>query len=405
LANGLSIFLGFPCSIAFYFIAASGVKIDYGFYNLDIYVYMIIFIYEILTIMFLAMAYKDGYISGIRKPLKTFLAVNSNAVNYKVFTFILVCASISILLYLHYIFDFELISQPRRLYELSRENFGFLFFILGFFLRLSVLLLLMSNFSRKYTLCLIIFLISIFTGAKINSYGIMMIGLIYFIVYKKKGRFEKKDLIKLGSVSLFVAYILTRLTFQNFGDSSVTLLELFVRYINEPMNNIVLLIQSFNEYFEGFSWGNVFLENNIVSHIPRFIFPEKPHMFGVFSIADKYFPEIVDLGVGAPSFGTEGNVFVDWGIIGMLILLFTRCLISWVQGRLTKIITIDLVGLDKYSFIYFALLLIFSDFYLLTIPPAAPLFDNALIISLMALFFGVRRMMLLGGIKRSKADD
>jgi len=245
----------------------------------------------------------------------------------------------------------------------------------------------MSNFRGKGLLFTVLLAFSIFTGAKVNTYVIIMFAAMYFIVFSRAGRLNLKLLIKLFIIAFPLVYLLIWLTFQ---DSEINIFELLVAYVNEPWNNFTLLVQSFDLHFRDFFFGALTWENNVVSRIPRLLFPEKPYLFGGFRLADEYFPETVALGIGAPSFGSEGIVYADWGVLGLLMLISLKWLLSWVLGRLTCLLTFNQTGSIQGNFLYFGVLLIMADIYFLTLPPSNNLVDNLVVVIGLSLLFGIK---------------
>ncbi len=389
LANAYGLFLTLPCAMAYYYLFNNGMQIDYGAYDLNPTVYVLVFCFQALTFLVAYGCYRSGYRYGASRPTRRLLHVNANAWSYKFTTVLMVTISVTTLLYVHAAFGFQYLLEPRQLYEVSRENFGTHYFLLGFSLRLAALLLMMSNLRGKRALFVALLTFSVFTGAKVNTYIIVMFAAMYFIVFHRAGRLNGRLLIKLGLIAAPLVYLLISLTFQS---SEVNIFELLVAYVNEPWNNFCLLAQSYGHYFRDFFGGALTWENNVISRIPRLLFPDKPYLFGGFRLADEYFPETVALGIGAPSFGAEGIVYADWGMLGLILLAIFKGLLSWFLGRITCLVSRDQVRQPNGNFFYFGTLLILADMYFLTLPPSNNLVDNLLIVVLLSLVFGIRRV-------------
>lgn len=388
LANAYGLFLTLPCALAYYLIFSDDSGIDYGSYLLQPSVYIWIFCFQGLVFLAGYAGYRSGFRYGVRHPSPAIIHVDNGALSYKMITLFMVILAVGILVYVHAAFGFAYIFEPRRLYEVSREGYGTHYFALGFSLRLAALLLLMSNFRGKGLLFTALLAFSVFTGAKVNTYVIVMFATMYFIVFARGGRLNVKLLIKLALIALPLVYLLIWLTFQ---DSEINIFELLVAYVNEPWNNFTLLVQSFDEHFYDFFLGALTWENNVISRIPRPLFPEKPYLFGGFRLADAYFPETVALGIGAPSFGSEGIVYADWGVFGLLMLVSLKWLLSWVLGRFTCLVTHNQTGSIQGNFLYFGVLLIMADMYFLTLPPSNNLVDNLVVVIGLSVLFGIRR--------------
>jgi hypothetical protein len=388
LANAYGMFLTLPCALAYYYLFGGQIGIEYGQYDLQSSIYVWIFCFQASVLLAGYGGYRSGFRYGERNPSRALLHVNAEGATYRLLTALMVALAVGILLYVHAAFDFAYLFEPRRLYEVSREGYGTHYFALGFSLRLAALLLLMSNFKGKYLLFAALMAFSVLTGAKVNTYIIAMFATMYFIVFRRAGKVNGKLLISLALIALPLVYLLIWLTFQ---DSEVNILELLVAYVNEPWNNFSLLVQTYDRHFHDFFLGKLTLENNIISRIPRPLFPEKPYLFGGFRLADEYFPETVALGIGAPSFGAEGIVYADWGVFGLLMLLGLKWLLSWMLGRITCLLTRDQIGSTRGNFLYFGMLLIMADLYFLTLPPSNNLVDNLFVVAALSLLFGIRR--------------
>ena len=389
LANGFWLFLSLPCAIAYFFIYKdSSGNISFGSYSLSANTYLFVYYFQIASLLSSLSCYKIGFRYGLRHPAKSLYIVDEGSRTYRLVTFFVLIFSIFILLYVHSVFGFELLLDPRRLYEASRSDYGLHFFLLGVALRLGVLLVLLSSFYHKKKIIFLLILFSVFTGAKINTQVIVLFVVAYYILFYRNGSIGFKHFILLGMISLPVIYLLISLTFKG---SEADIFLLLVSYINEPWNNFSLLVQSFDQNFSDFFYGLLTLENNFVSHIPRPLFPDKPYLFGLFRLADQYFPEVVSLGIGAPSFGTEGIAFADFGVAGLFFLIITRGVIAWVLGRISCILTRDQANNGSGNFIYFGFMMVFSDLYFLTLPPSNPLLDNLIVILLLSVFFGIKK--------------
>lgn len=389
LANAYYLFLTLPCAMAFYYLFSIGPVIDYGSYDLNLDIYLMVFWFQAATMLVAYMCYRSGYLRGLRHPTVQLLQVKVEAWPYKTATLLMTLLSVGTLLYVHFKFGFEFILEPRRLYEASREGFGTHYFLLGLSLRLAALLLMMSDLRRKWIYFVALLVFSVLTGAKINTYIILMFGAMYYIVFLRAGRINIGLIIKLGLIALPLVYLLIYLTFQ---DSEYGILQLLVAYVNEPWNNFILLVQSYHHHFQEFFGGMLTFENNVISRIPRPLYPEKPYLFGGFRLANAYFPETVALGIGAPSFGTEGIVYADWGVFGLFLLALFRAVQSYYLGRVSAIVCQSNVRQLSGNFLYFGILLILADLYFFTLPPSNNMADNLITIVLLSLVFGIRRV-------------
>lgn len=206
---------------------------------------------------------------------------------------------------------------------------------------------------------------------------------MFYLLFSLKIKFE--SLFKISLALMLMASIMVLITFKS---SDANFFELLIGYINEPWNNFILLVQSFDHNFTSTFNGQLLFENNITSRIPRFFYPDKPYLsFGGYRLGMQYYSDNIALGIGSPSFGSEGIVYADWGVSGLILLLIYKYACFLILGRLvSKIQKIPY----QYSFIYFGLILIFSDFNFLVLPPASTLIDNIILIIIISLVIGVK---------------
>lgn len=386
LANAYSLFLTLPAALLYYASFERNGSIDYGDYQLNAIVYISDFCFQVVSLLLSLALYRWGYQQRQRAPSRHFLAVDTSKASYWRTTSMLIFISVSTLIYVHSAFGFELLFEPRRLYELSRADFGSEFFLLGLTLRLAALLVLMSTARRRALIFVILLIFSVMTGAKVNTYIMLMFATSYYVVFHRRGRIPIALLLKLLLVAAPVVYILIAITFQGV---ETNIIELLVAYVNEPWNNFVLLAQSYDQHFHHLFGGLLTWENNTISRVPRLLFPDKPYLFGGFRLADEFFPQTVALGIGAPSFGAEGIVYADWGVAGLAMLMLFKSACFWLLGRITSTL-VSAPEARRFGFLYFGLLLVLSDFFFFTLPPSNNLVDNTLIVLVLAIVFGIR---------------
>lgn len=388
LANSFYLIITLPCALAYYIIFVEGDRIWYGSFWLDSLSYSVLFCLQVVVVFLGYVFYRFGYQGVMCGSVRTFYFIKTGTLSFFLFAILSFVISVSVVLYVHASFGFTYLFAPRRLYELSRDGFGLHYFIFGFFLRLSAILILFSRFRFRLAFLVFLFFFSIFTGAKVNSYVILMISLFYYFVFVERGILRFRIILLFSLILAPMVLLLLKVTFLS---SNVNIFLLLVAYANEPWNNFILLVQTFVDRFDSLFFGSIWLENNIVSRIPRFLFEGKPYVYGGFRIANEYFPENVALGLGAPSFGQEGMYFVDFGYFGLFLQVCVKCILFWFLGRFSAISIKFNPGLSVGKFYYFSLILICSNIYLVILPPSNNLFDNFLIFAFLGVFFGVRR--------------
>jgi hypothetical protein len=225
-------------------------------------------------------------------------------------------------------FGIKIFTNPREVYTETRLGYGLIYFLGHIFVILFFILT--SYWSKNIIIpaVLSIFL-SYPLGTKTYVLQILVISLyMYVFMEGKKISFVKFTTIALTFlISLFLAFIVMTpyVTINHLS----TMLYDFLNYSDYSRNFMLLL-----KYLKGFYFGQITLENNLFSLIPRMLFPDKPKIFGVFRLALEFYPSWTLGFTGAPSFGVFGGVFADFGWLSLLIIIFNATLSGFVIGIL-----------------------------------------------------------------------
>jgi hypothetical protein len=216
------------------------------------------------------------------------------------------------LLYMPVLIEFSyLLSDPRRIYELTRTGYGLNTFGSALLSFIAYAIFLMS--SRRYGL---LFYVALF-------------GLIYF--KGTKGQFFIIASIFVISKVYFEGfkYSLTKSAIYITAFAGLAISIFTINYRGE-VENIILTMAGYSDYnrngalvvqdksFSSYE-GKLSFEMLWVPKVPRAIWPNKPKSFGEFRLAEQYFPSWFALDQGAPSFGI-GFYFADFGMFSFLVV-------------------------------------------------------------------------------------
>lgn len=235
---------------------------------------------------------------------------------------------IALLIYLPVLLEFsEFITRPREIYVRTRTGYGLNYFLSLFFANLSFLVFL---FSKRMSFLL----------------NILFLGLLFFVIgmHGSKGAF----------VTVFFIYLLYLVYNKNISQSfsiifrygaifGVVMSALFYFTLPETMKeNFLNSIVKYSDYTRhavmvvdnppNVQYGKLMFEDNVISLVPRKIYPQKPKDYGSFYLSKYYFPEWFYGDTGSPAFGV-GTIFADFREVSLLVTL----LLSIFVGMLTKI--------------------------------------------------------------------
>jgi hypothetical protein len=235
--------------------------------------------------------------------------------------------AVSFALYLPVLLKFrELVANPREIYELTRTGYGLNFFISATLCYLALVLLLFTSRVKRTELTIFVVLCLGFVWLH-GSKGQMLLVIFILAIYWVYGRGRRVSLphFLVFTVALcalgIVSFLVTTPGLILEGVSGVA-------GYSEYTRNGMLVIDS----DIGPLYGQLTLENQLYSRIPRVLFAEKPSDFGDFFLAEHFFPDAFARGQGAPAFG-NGALFADFGPIALPLLLIAGLL----NGALLKV--------------------------------------------------------------------
>jgi hypothetical protein len=150
-------------------------------------------------------------------------------------------------------------------------------------------------------------------GSKGNMLGIIFILAMYY-VYVAKRRVSFIGIIAMAGGLILAVMLMFLLTTPGvLLDNGVMNL---VGYSEYTANSMTVIDSNL-----GPLCGQLTLEEQIYSRLPRLLDPNKPRDFGEFYLAERFFPAAYERGTGAPAFGF-GAQFADFGPVTPLILGF-----------------------------------------------------------------------------------
>lgn len=291
---------------------------------------------------------------------------------------------IALLVFLPVLLEFsEFILAPREIYVRTRTGYGLNYFGSLFFANLSFIVFL---FSRRINLLS----------------RILFLGILFFVVgaHGSKGAF----------VTLFFIYLMYLVYIRNISQSfaitfryvivlGVVMTTLFYFTLPETMKeNLLNGIVNYSDYTRHAvmvvddppkaQYGKLMFEDNVISLIPRKVYPQKPKDYGSFYLSKYYFPEWFYGDTGSPAFGV-GTYFADFREASLVVIFF----LSMGIGMLTKIFVNRVMRYKSPS--DFIMLLYFAGVPLLNIGAGSLLIPHLVMTLLIALFVNLFRRVNL----------
>jgi hypothetical protein len=208
------------------------------------------------------------------------------------------------------------ILNPRVIYEQTRSGFGLNFFLSATLCYLALILFLFQKSSRLEFISFIIATLFFMWlhGSKGHMLGIILILGMYY-VYGAKRRISFAGFAWVVGGLLSIVMILFLLTNPGILLNEGVVKNL-VGYSSYTANSMMVIDSNLGPLD-----GQLTLENQIYVRVPRLLDPDKPHDFGEFYLAKRFFPAAYERDTGAPAFGF-GTVFADFGAVAPLFLGF-----------------------------------------------------------------------------------
>ena len=226
------------------------------------------------------------------------------------------------------IFGLEVLLHPRIVYQQTRLGFGPITFGLSMFAKLFLIFGLFY-FRKKWLLLLLASMLVYILGSKSN---LIMFFIIYFyykvFIEEKYISLNRFILISIGGfIFLLTIYFIfsPNLTMKQWS----LVLMYFSQYADYNFNFSILI-----DKLQHFYYGLLALENNLYAFLPRFIYPDKPTIYGVFKLSYLIFPEATLKFTGAPSFGIFGPFYADFGYLGILFIFIKYFLYGYILGAI-----------------------------------------------------------------------
>ena len=393
-----AIVLELPAAIYSYsqFDGNSGVR---NSYELSESTYGLLFIFYLVFIMSQVFFTVEGLKVSKTKLQRCIVYTDNKEPTYRIIFFAFFLSSLFLSLYLQSVFKFEYILDPRRLYEQTRDGYGNIYFTTGTFIRIAFFMNLFSSFSqsKKFFFGTVLFLLALITGSKSYPYSLGLYMVSYLLVFKYNNALPKRLVLSLFGLAAPLALLLTKLSFGDFGetptDLSYKVSQIIASYVNEGFNNTVLLINTFDARFGEHFNGGLLLEDNLLSRIPRFLYPDKPYYFGSYRLSYEYFYTSTLANQGYVTFGRFGALFADFGYLGFLLPLITSSISSYFSGYLLGLII--RINNPKYSFVFFYLLLSISLVNFVSVPPGNNIVEDFLLLSLLLIILPSKHLSLM----------
>jgi hypothetical protein len=205
------------------------------------------------------------------------------------------------------------ILNPRVIYEQTRTGYGVNFFLSTTLCYFGLALFLFQKSSRLefiafITVCLLFVWMH---GSKGHMLGILFILAMYY-VYVAKRRVSFMGIAATAGGLILAVLLMFLLT--NPGIILNNGVVNLVRYSEYTANSMIVIDSNLGPLY-----GQLTLEQQIYSRLPRLLDPGKPSDYGEFYLAKRFFPAAYERGTGAPAFGF-GTLFADFGPVAPLLL-------------------------------------------------------------------------------------
>jgi hypothetical protein len=230
-----------------------------------------------------------------------------------------------ILLYLPILVEFRAyLAEPRTIYAMTRTGYGPLFFgstlfaTLGFVTYLFYKQKSLLGATSYYVLCAGL---TFWHGSKGQILNYVLIWMLYrvYVARKKVSALAALSLVGLAGV-ITVGSFAAFGSFADIYDLSTNL----VGYADASRNAMKVIDDpQARTYF-----GELTVENEFYSRIPRVLMPSKPTDYGAFALGKKYDPAQYRAGEGAPNYDI-GLTYADFGSFAMIYLCLSSGVVAW----------------------------------------------------------------------------
>ncbi|WP_141396571.1 hypothetical protein [Sphingomonas adhaesiva] len=210
-----------------------------------------------------------------------------------------------------------LITEPRRIYELTRTGYGLNTFGSSLLSFVAYAIFLMSSKKNGWLFYLALFPLVYLKGTKGQFFVLASI----FVIYKVYFEGFKYSVTRSAIYIIAFAGMATVLFTVNYRGEVENIVLTMAGYSDYNRNGaLIVQDKSFAPY-----GGQLSTEMLWIPKIPRAIWPNKPKSFGEFRLAEQYFPSWFALDQGAPAFGI-GLYFADFGWFSFAVVPFVQFL-------------------------------------------------------------------------------
>ena len=216
------------------------------------------------------------------------------------------------------------IENPRLFYANMRIGGGIIYFIIIpltmflYFYYISKLNFSSGKCTKNYikaiiaTVLITLFIYQFGQKSSILTIGVLLLTTVYY-----KGSPKKRNGVLLIFGTIFaVAFVWIFILYTVQQDIKFTGILRNLAGYSDYLTNFNDLVDNLDH----FTWGRTFFEDEIFAYIPRFLWPDKPVLYGSLKLGLEV-PRLVDWTLsltGAPSFGPIGSAYADFGVVGVL---------------------------------------------------------------------------------------
>lgn len=351
------------------------------------YIYILIY----YGVYYLAIA-SGYYLFYKENRIKNYLISKINLLNdapkqnYSIFKNIIIGIIFLICLVIIFSVPIEYLKNPRILYENTRLGFGHIYFLLSMLLNIYFIFAMFTE--KKYYYMIIVFILLYFTGSKSRMLLPIEMFFLYYFYVRNDDRSNIKKILLWGAGIIVIFIGVFSITSYYLPEKNLTTIINTLANYSDYNRNFIQLIDKLAEtkqYFHGI----ISVENNFVSLIPRVIWENKPTIFGSFRLSYMIYPEWTLLFQGAPSFGTFGSLFADFGHISLVVI----AIYNFIIGGLIAVS--EEIFVNKKNPITFMIFIIFMGILLVDIGISA---TSILVINLIFVFIMYFSLIFIGKV-------
>ncbi|HEX8553569.1 MAG TPA: hypothetical protein VF695_02575 [Sphingomonas sp.] len=367
----------------------TGIKLTIEFVLEPIAYLLNLFVYDFRSIFLINLLSFCGYAMFIVGLLVAKQAANPPRrfaqPNYLVVAWLLLGGAWA--LYAPVLIEFSyLITEPRRIYELTRTGYGVYTFGSALLSFVAYVVFLMSSKRQAFLFYIPLLVLLALKGTK-GQFIILAAIFVIAKVYLEGFRYSLTRSVLYGAIA------------------GTALVYLFAFNYRGEIDNVFVTIAEYSDYNRngalvlqdetaGYYHGEIMVETLWIPKIPRTVWPNKPKIFGEFRLAVQYYPSWFLQDQGSPSFGV-GVYVADFGwwafLVYPLIQFGCGLLLGYSLNRL----------IVKPSAFYFVLAVYLSGSNLLASGSGSYLVEHAII------GLGLAALLGLVGVARghSRTDD